>query len=189
MRTVLVLVLLLGAGCAPRKPPRDAAAAPLLEELARNPDDVPARLALAETRRAAGDYEGALIEAYKALASDPHSADAHALRARIYFERGIVEREVEAWRAAVSAAPDRVELRENLAHSLVAAGRAREAEEEYRAVLALRPDAKASIWNLALLAEDAGNRDEAKRLWARYLEVDPSGEWADRARAALEAAP
>ncbi len=190
MRRFLVPVMTLAIGCAPRahvmRP--DPTFAPLLENLARNPDDVPSRLALAEARRSAGDHEGALIEAYKALASDAHSADAHVLRARIYFDRGLVEREIEAWKSAL-AITDRDDHRENLAHALLAAGRVSEAEAEYRAVLVTRPSAKAALWNLALLAQDGGKRDEARRLWVRYLEVDPTGPWAERARSALEGKP
>lgn len=192
MKTALLLVLpLLAAnGCATHAagpPPESAAATTLLERLAKNPDDVAARLALAETRRAAGDHEGALVEAYKALAADPASVDAHVLRARVYFDRGLVAREVEAWRDALAIAPDRADLRENLGHALLADGRPRDAAAAYRAVLEIQPDSKAAVYNLAQIAFDAGDGEEARRLWRRYLELDPVGRWADRAKSALEA--
>lgn len=200
-------VLLTGfAGCAPHAGPagRDAAgsAAPvpsavptpkidaaLAARLAANPDDVGARLALAEARRAAGDPEGALVETWKAIASDPKSEAAQIERARIYFDRGLADKEIEAWQAALALAPDDTEARENYGHALLAASRGKEAAEEYRRVLAARPDAKAALYNLAQLETDAGNVESARALWMRYLAVDASGAWAEKARAALAALP
>lgn len=201
-----ILVLLAAAGvlaaCGPKRAaPRPSgspvsapgaipAAAPLLEALAENPDDVSSRLALAAARREAGDLEGALLEAYKALVSDPRSVDAHVERARIYFERGLPAREIEAYRAALAIDAARVDVRENLGHALLADGLLDEAVAEYRAVLASKPDAGAALFNLARIVTDAGaNPGEARLLWSRYLELDPASEWARQAREALAALP
>lgn len=188
-RLLVIAGALLSSGCpAHRAPPlaEDPSLRPALSRLAQNPDDVEARLELAAARRRAGDLEGALVEVYKALASDPRSAAAHVERARIYFERGLVEKEIEAWRAVLELDPQRPGARENLGHALVAAGRQLEAAAEYRRVLSEQPDALPVLFNLALLETDAGNVEEARRLWTEYLERDPSGPWSDRARTALE---
>jgi len=157
-----------------------------MERLARNPDDVEARLSLAATLREAGDLEGALVEAYKAVASDAHSARAHAERARIYFTRNMPDAEIAAWRSAIAIDPEFVDARENLGHALLAAGEKVDAMAEYRQLLAIRPDVLPVLYNLALLETEAGNRLEAQRLWEQYVELDPSGPWAERARAALQ---
>ena len=49
-----------------------------------------------------------------------------------------------------------------------------------------QPNALPVLYNLAVLEMDAGNVEEARRLWTRYLEREPSGPWSDRARTALE---
>lgn len=164
----------------------DPALGPFLERLAQNPDDVPARLELAKARRKSGDLEGALVEVYKALASDPRSASSHEERARIYFERGLVEKEIEAWKTVIELEPGRTSARENLGHALVAAGRMADAAAEYRRVLAASPETLTVLFNLAMIEMESGNSKEAQRLWTRYLEQDPSGPWSDRARSALE---
>lgn len=184
-----VLMAALLSACGPHKPARtahDPALSPFLERLAQNPDDVPARLELAKARRKYGDYEGALVEVYKALASDPRSAASHEERARIYFERGLVEKEIDAWTTVIALDPARTGARENLGHALVAAGRMADAAVEYRRVLETAPETLTVLFNLAMIEMESGDPEEARRLWTRYLERDPSGPWSDRARSALE---
>lgn len=196
LRGLLIFgALAVAAGCASSsaRGGRDRAAAdvmrPLLERLASDPDDVDARLALADARLAASDAEGALVEIYKALAVAPTSSRAHVARARVYFVRGLPSLEIEAWRAALAADESNVEIRENLAHALLAAGDRTAAVAQYRAVLERKPHAAAVLYNLALLATEAGDLVEARHLWTRYLEIDPAGDWADKARDALAAIP
>lgn len=204
---VMLLALSLGAtACGPKppggsgarttKPGREArpatppSAEPFLRALAKNPDDVAARLGLAAARREIRDFEGALLEAYKALASDPRSVEAHLERARIYFEHGLPGREIEAYRDALAIDPARVDVRENLGHALLADGQLQEAAAAYRAVLARKPDATVPLFNLARIVSDGGaDPAEARQLWTRYLEVDPSSDWSRQAREALAALP
>ena len=187
VRTLVLLAIMMAAACAPRtgNRTRDARLDPTMERLARNPDDVEARLSLAAALREAGDLEGALVEAYKAVASDNQSARAHAELARIYFTRNMPEEEIAAWRSAIAIDPAFVDAGENLGHALLAAGKKDDAMAEYRRVLSIRPDVLPVLYNLALLETDAGNRLEAQRLWEQYVALDPSGPWAERARAAL----
>ena len=195
MRRVKIAALVFAfAACVPHRSPRVASpedasaratAQAIAARLAADPDDVEARLALAETRRVAGDAEGALVEAWKALASDPKSEAAQIERARIYFDRGLLSKEIEAWRAALDLVPADADARENLGHALLAAGRSADAAVEYRLALDGRPDSKAALYNLAQLETDAGRREVARSLWTRYLQIDAAGPWADKARAAL----
>ena len=185
-RALVGLSVALALGCGPRVPARNAAPDPAIaSRLASNPDDVEARLGLAEARRAAGDREGALVEVYKAIASDPHSEAAQIARAHIYFDRGLISKEIEAWNAALAIAPDDAAARENLGHALLAAGRDADAAAEYRRVLAEDPGAKVALFNLAQLETDAKNDEVARTLWLRYLELDPTGPWAEKAKAHL----
>lgn len=185
-----LILALLCAGCVDHRPPSSAGGAPsdaLVSRLAEDPDDLEARLGLAEARRAAGDLEGALLESYKASSSHPESPRPWLLRARIYFDRGLTGREIAAYREALARDPALSEAREDLAHALVADGALEEAAVEYRKVISERPDAKQAVYNLALIESDAGHTAEARALWTRYLELDPRGTWAERARAALAA--
>jgi len=56
---------------------------------------------------------------------------------------------------------------------------------------ALRADSKLpeALFNRALILERLGLMDEAKQAWQRYLEVDPSSQWAIEARARLADLP
>lgn len=191
MVRLFALLILASAlwGCSAHSRPtrvRDESLRPHFDRLAKNPDDVEARLVLAAAMRDLGDLEGALIEIYKALASDPRSAQAHAERARVYFVRDMPEAEISAWRTALEIDPAFLDARENLGHALVAAGKNEEAMAEYRLVLETR-DSLPILYNLAILETDAGNATQARLLWTRYVELDPSGPWAERARAALDA--
>ena len=42
------------------------------------------------------------------------------------------------------------------------------------------------IYNLAALEYDSGNLAEARRLWARYLELDPKSDWARKATRGIQ---
>ncbi|MFW6180616.1 MAG: tetratricopeptide repeat protein, partial [Spirochaetota bacterium] len=61
-------------------------------------------------------------------------------------------------------------------------GKARELLDEAARLDPAYPD---PLYNLGLVHRETGGDDDAVRYWAAYLEHDPHGAWADRARAAL----
>ena len=57
-------------------------------------------------------------------------------------------------------------------------GRVESARRHLRKAIALDNDYADAIFNLARLEFEAGNHLEARRLWARYLELDDKSNWA-----------
>lgn len=55
--------------------------------------------------------------------------------------------------------------------------------------LRLDPNLAEALFNRALILERLGLEDDAKRAWQRYLEVDPSSQWAAEARSRLAQLP
>ena len=94
-------------------------------------------------------------------------------RARLHYE------------LALSVDPKFVEARYNLAHQLEAAGDVAGAKTQLLA--ALKTDARyADAWfNLATLHTRDGDMAAAIRAWEKYLVLDPSGDWAEKARQSL----
>jgi tetratricopeptide (TPR) repeat protein len=59
----------------------------------------------------------------------------------------------------------------------------------YRRALDVQPDYADAHFNLASLFERLGDRAAAVRHWSRYLDLDPDGQWAEIARAWVQAEP
>ena len=57
-------------------------------------------------------------------------------------------------------------------------GRDASARRHLQRAIALDRNYADPVFNLARLEFDAGNLVEARRLWARYLELDSESEWA-----------
>lgn len=56
-------------------------------------------------------------------------------------------------------------------------GRDASARRHLQKAIALDKSYADPVFNLARLEFDAGNLAEARRLWVRYLELDPESEW------------
>jgi cytochrome c-type biogenesis protein CcmH len=127
-----------------------------------NPDDIPARLALARFLEADGDLAGALRQYDEVTARDPENPDALAQGGRILY---LTASETPAEQAAdlVAAARERLD-------------RAVAADPEY-------PDAR--FFRAVLLAQELLDRDLAIGDAQRYLVLAPDGPFADQARALL----
>ncbi len=127
-----------------------------------NPDDVPARLALARFLEADGDLAGALRQYDEVTARQPDNADALAQGGRILYLTASQTPPDQAGEL-VAAARDRLD-------------RAVEADPEY---------ADARFFRAVLLAQELLDRDLAISDAQRYLVLAPDGPFADQARALL----
>lgn len=83
----------------------DKALADFQELLSKDPDDLAAHQAIAQTFRALKQYDKALEHIDKALETDPQSALAYNLRAQIFEEQGNVDGAVENLNEAIKAQP------------------------------------------------------------------------------------
>jgi tetratricopeptide (TPR) repeat protein len=61
-------------------------------------------------------------------------------------------------------------------------GQAEEAIDFFRGAIKSDPRFADAYFNLAMAFEQTGNVEEARPCWKRYLEIEPSGTWAEIAR-------
>jgi tetratricopeptide (TPR) repeat protein len=109
------------------------------DELARDPASrvfVP----LADTLRRRGQLDLALKVATRGLERHPHDADAHDLLARIWIDRGEVERAIDEWSMALSVAPQHVGALKGMGFACFQVRRTADAERYLQAAASLDPD-------------------------------------------------
>jgi len=104
----------------------------------------------------AGDHRGAVEGYRRALALDPHYAEAYCNLGVDLFELGGVEPALAAYNVALALRPDFVEAHNNLGNALLRLGRAEEAEAAFRQAIALHPGLSQPRTNLgqALLLQN-----------------------------------
>jgi tetratricopeptide (TPR) repeat protein len=103
----------------------------------------------------------------------------------LYERRGARGEARSAFEKALALDGEQPEARYNLANLLADLGELELAVAEYRRVVATCPEFADAHYNLALALVQHGAAPAACLHLARYLELDPASEWADRARALL----
>ena len=88
-------------------------------------------------------------------------------------------------RLAVAIDPAFAEAWYNLGHLLEKEGQQREAQAHLRRALSADPDYGDALYNLAHLCLELDEYAEAAPLWQRYLLIDPTSDWAAKARRGL----
>jgi len=146
-------------------------------------------LLVAPTYRAArADHARVLIDQQKyrlaqeelagLLRLEPENGDYRALEATAWAGLGQHERAIDAYRAALTAAPGWSHLHVLLGHSLKALGRQREAIASYRAAAASRAGFGDAYWSLANLKAYRFGDEEIERM--RTEEAAPNAQPVDR---------
>lgn len=95
-------------------------------------------------------------------------------------EEGISELET-----AISQVPDNVWARQNLGVGLMQVGRQADALEHLRHALELKPDNPDAWFDYGQALESSGDSREAHKAYRKVIDLDESGEIAERARTAL----
>jgi tetratricopeptide (TPR) repeat protein len=127
------------------------------------------------------------VEAYgRALEADPGFADAHCNLGTVHYNRGRRDEARGCYERAVACEADHIEANFNLATLLEEEGRDEVALRHYKAALRADPLYPDIHLNLALLYERLTLRRKAREHWRRYLQLQPSGSWAEVARKHLE---
>lgn len=111
-----------------------------------------------------------------------HAASAINLGTICYNERDYLRAE-QLYRVATEADPDYALAFFDLGNVLDEQARLPEAIEAYTRALALVPGYADAHYNLALAFERQGETRRALRHWTTYAQLDPSGPWANHARA------
>ncbi len=118
----------------------------------------------------------------RALELDPWLAIAYTNLGNIRFRRGNEEEAEVLYRKALSLEAAQPEAQYNLGYVMLERGQADEAIEFFKGAIASDPRFSDAYFNLAMAYEQAGDPARARPCWRRYLEIEPTGTWADIAR-------
>jgi protein O-mannosyl-transferase len=143
------------------------------------PDWAEAYMHLGIAQAASGDETAAISSLGQAVALKPELWKAHIQLADIYVKQGTWLPAAEQFRQALRLKTD-YETLNNLAGTLVQAGRLQEAEVYYRQAIAVSPSKTGAYCNLAVVLARQGNVTQAVELLNKVLEIEPGNETAGR---------
>jgi DNA-binding transcriptional MerR regulator len=118
----------------------------------------------------------------RAIRLDPSLAIAYTNLGNIRFRRGDEAGAVDLYRKAIEVDPRQPEAHYNLGYVMLERGDARAATAYFEQALLGDPRFADAHFNLAMAWEQLGERGRARPHWRKYLELEPSGTWADVAR-------
>ena len=126
------------------------------------------------------------ITAYRrALELSPEFADAWCNLGTVHFQRSDRDEAKRCYERALAADEDHLEAHFNLANLLDDGGRREAALHHYKAAVRVDASFSDARLNLALLYDRLGLRRLGREQWRAYLQLVPSGSWADLARERL----
>ncbi len=137
------------------------------EELARDPGSG-VFIPLADALRRRGQLDLAFRVATRGLARRPYDGDAHDLLARIWADRGDVERAMDEWSIALQCAPTHAGALKGMGFACYQAGRLADAERYLVEAAAIDPDdvsirtALVRVRQLAPAVQPAGAEGEVR---------------------------
>ena len=118
----------------------------------------------------------------RAVEIDPWLAIAYTNLGNICFRRGDEPEAEELYRRALSVDRKQPEAQYNLGYVMLERGKASEAIEFFRGAIANDPRFADAYFNLAMAYEQLGDTQKARPCWRKYLEIEPTGTWAEIAR-------
>jgi tetratricopeptide (TPR) repeat protein len=138
----------------------------------------------------AGDLDQALRLFETALSIDARRARSWNYVGGAHFAQGDLTRALEEFRKAFELDPGDVRACNNVGTALERLGDYAGAEASYARAALIDPKYPVTQRNLGiLLSRRLGDQAAARRAWQRYLELAPSGEYADEIRRELAADP
>lgn len=134
-----------------------------------------------------GEFQSA-IDVYRSLSlAQGPSADVSFRMAELLYQLNDLAAARERYSMAVEFDEAFVEARANLGCVLVELGQTDLALATFEGALEHHPDYPDVHFHLARLLDEIGSDRKAWQHWARFLELTPSGPWADEARLRIEA--
>lgn len=118
----------------------------------------------------------------RAIELDPWLAIAYTNLGNICFRRGEEDAAVALYRKALLIDTAQPEAQYNLGYVMLERGEAEQAVNFFRGAIRSDPRFADAYFNLAMAYEQIGAPDEARPCWHKYLEIEPTGTWADIAR-------
>ena len=135
--------------------------------------------ALDENPRTMAEAEALYREA---LRLDPWLAIAYTNLGNICFRKGDEPGADALYRRALEIDARQSEAQYNLGYVMLERGKATEAIAFFEGAIATDPKFADAYFNLAMAFEGTGDAARARPAWKKYLELEPSGTWADIAR-------
>ena len=118
----------------------------------------------------------------RAIVLDPGLAIAHTNLGNIAFRRGDEAGAVKLYKQALSIDDGQPEAQYNLGYVLLERGLAKEALTYFEGAVRTDGNFADAHFYLAMTYETLGRREKARPSWRRYLELEPTGTWAEIAR-------
>lgn len=118
----------------------------------------------------------------RAIELDPWLAIAYTNLGNICFRRGDEVEAEKLYRKALLIDFDQPEAQYNLGYVMLERGEAADAITYFLGAIKNDPQFADAYFNLAMAYEQSGNAEGARPCWQRYLEIEPTGTWAEIAR-------
>ena len=118
----------------------------------------------------------------RALELDPWLAIAYTNLGNIRFRRGDEEAAEKLYKKALTLDGVQPEAQYNLGYVMLERGHPGEAVDFFKGAIASDPQFADAYFNLAMAYEQAGDPAHARPCWRRYLEIEPTGTWAEIAK-------
>ncbi|MRG90674.1 tetratricopeptide repeat protein [Polyangium spumosum] len=118
----------------------------------------------------------------RALEIDPWLAIAYTNLGNICFRRGDEAQAETLYRRALEIDRKQPEAQYNLGYVMLERGYAAQAVEFFRGAIENDPRFADAYFNLAMAYEQVGESAKARPCWRKYLEIEPTGTWAEIAR-------
>lgn len=118
----------------------------------------------------------------RAVELDPSLAIAYTNLGNVCFRRGDDAQAEALYRRALEIDATQPEAQYNLGYVMLERGQAREAIDYFRGALKSDPRFADAYFNLAMAYEQVDEPSKARPCWRKYLEIEPTGTWAEIAR-------
>lgn len=118
----------------------------------------------------------------RAIELDPHMAIAYTNLGNIKFRRGEEAGAEELYKKALEIDSRQPEAHYNLGYVMLERGHAQRAINFFEKAISADPRFADAHFNLAMAYEANGERKKAEKHWRTYLDIEPTGAWADIAR-------
>lgn len=143
-----------------------AARSRFVELLALEPDNLPAKIALAQLHLQDGEPQRALDLTERLHRSDPGNLELGGVVGRAHLAAGRPQQAAAVFRSLIQAHPDAVPPRLALAQALMTAGEQGQARDQLEAVIEIDPGNDAAGLALARFASAEGDWQRAERMLA-----------------------
>lgn len=118
----------------------------------------------------------------RAIELDPSLAIAYTNLGNVCFRRGEEAAAEDLYRRALALDTAQPEAQYNLGYVMLERGHPKDAIEYFRGAIKSDPRFADAYFNLAMAYEQVHEPQKARPCWRKYLEIEPTGTWAEIAR-------